>query len=121
MPFADRDEYVASTTYGKVTEREDGTLVCKFTNPKYPEFVEESEMYYQLSIKTGKASWQSSERFWLYQENRYGNTGIRHPIGEFYHNLMIFQNDDMPDSCCDIEMDGANYGDTHRALCKEEF
>jgi hypothetical protein len=45
--FGNTEEYVMALTYGKVVEKEDGTLVCQLTHPDYPDFLEEYEMYLQ--------------------------------------------------------------------------
>ena len=50
LPFKNRGEYAAATTFGQVVENENGQLVCRFSQA-HKNWSHDSEMYFQLSAK----------------------------------------------------------------------
>ena len=102
LPFDSYDDrkrtWKATFTYGRVIERNDGQLVCQFSNPKFPDWSEEHENYLELSVKRGAVRWLSSE-YWLKWSNRPSHTSKC-----FDTNQLISQ--------------GAHAGDYDRYLCR---
>ena len=106
LPFVNREEWTASVTYGKVVERSDGVLVCRYSNPKY-DWTEDHEMYFQLLMKPDELNWLSSELFWPYDSSY--KTYSR--LGQFNVLQLVTQGGDT----IRHKRDG-----NHRALCRVE-
>jgi len=64
--------------YGTVTETADGQLLCRYNHPK-AETSHDVENYLQLSVKKGKMSWVSSERYWFFGARLYVTTTLSYP------------------------------------------
>ena len=72
-------------------EKDDGKLVCQLTHPGYPDFLEEHEMYLQLSVKKGQMKWINSENYFMYWGEEHG----MHLATEFTAAQMTFRTDDI--------------------------
>ena len=121
LPVSGLTEYSLATTFGRVVERDDGVLVCKYSSPKY-DWSQEHEMYLQLSVKTGKVMWLSSERWWPYYDTYFDEK----QAGNFWAQQLISQAGDsiVGYNSRDVELynwpSKLGYSPTVRFICRVE-